>query len=579
MVSAGGTYEFGDFRLEAGKRLLFQRGKLVRLTPKVFDTLLHLVQHQGKTVAKDELMRAVWPDTIVEENNLNQNISTLRRVLGDDRGENRFIATLPGKGYQFIPWVELRGPTEKFETEPVTLAVIPFENISADPEREYLADGLTEEVIAALGQIDPGHLSVIGRTTMMAYKKTRKTLADIGRELDAAYLVESSIRSEGGRLRITSNLVRVAGQVQIWSMSYDSEPGSMLEFQREISAAISEQVRLQVSPERLSAIARRQTRNPEAYDFYLRGRYFWNQLSPATTRRAMEFFGRATALDPQYALAWSGLADAYTSSPINGDTAPLTVWPLAREAAAHARNSAPDLAESQTSSGFVHFWLDWNWLAAEGSFRRAIELDPHYPLAHRLLGIVLAHMGRHQEAADAMRRARELDPMLAGHYALSSQIAFMSRDFPAAVQFAKQSITLDPQFWIGHMQLGQAFEQMGRSEDALAPLNEAARLSGGNSKPISLRGYALAKMGRAEQAVEVLGMLQSLARERYVPPYALALIHAGLGQFDLAFSQLERAFELRDVHLAFLPVDVKWDAVRQDIRFKSLLNRCGFAGR
>lgn len=580
MASAStGTFEFGDFRLEAGKRLLFQRGKLIRLTPKVFDTLLHLIQHQGKAVAKDDLMRAVWPDTVVEENNLNQNISTLRRVLGDDRGQNRFIATLPGKGYQFIPRVELLGSAEQVVTERVILAVLPFENLSADPEREYLADGLTEEVIATLGQIDPGHLSVIGRTTMMAYKQARKTLADIGRELNAAYLVESSIRSEGGRLRITSNLVQVAGQVQIWSMSYDSEPSSMLEFQREISTAISEQVRLRVSPERLSAIARRQTRNPEAYDLYLRGRYFWNQMSPATTRRAMEFFARATALDSQYALAWSGLADAYSSSPINGDAPPLTVWPLAREAAGQALSGGPDLSESQTSAGFVKFWLDWDWPAAETSFRRAMELDPHYPLAHRLLGIVLAHMGRHAEAADAIRRARELDPMLAGHYALSSQIVFMGRDFTAAVQFAKQSITLDPQFWIGYMQLGQAYEQLGRFEDAIAALNEAARLSGGNSKPISLRGYIFAKMGRTDEAVEVLGMLQSLARERYVPPYALALIHAGLDQFDESLSCLERAFETHDVHLAFLPVDVKWDALRQDPRLLSLMNRCGFAIR
>lgn len=580
MAPAGtGIYEFGDFRLEAGRRLLFQRGKLIRLTPKVFETLLHLVRHQGTIVGKDDLMRAVWPDTVVEENNLNQNISTLRRVLGDDRGENRFIATLPGKGYQFIPPVERLGAPEQVEAERVILAVLPFENLSADPEREYLADGLTEEVIATLGQIDPAHLSVIGRTTMMAYKQTRKTLADVGRELEAAYLVESSIRSEGGRLRITSNLVRVAGQVQIWSMSYDSEPNSMLEFQREISTAISEQVRLHVSPERLSAIARRQTRDPEAYDLYLRGRYFWNQLSRATTRRATEFFARATALDSQYALAWSGLSDAYTASPINGDVAPLTVWPLAREAAAHALSSGPGLAESLTSAGFVKFWLDWDWLAAETSFRRAIELDPHYPLAHRLLGIVLAHMGRHQEAADAVRRARELDPMLAGHYALSSQIAFMRRDLSAAVQFAKQSITLDPQFWIGYMQLGQVHEQLGRFEDALSALNDAARLSGGNSKPVSLRGYVFAKMGHAEHAVEVLDMLHSLARDRYVPPYALALIHGGLGQFELAFQQLERAFEMHDVHLAFLPFDVKWDAVRQNPRFIALLNRCGFAGR
>ncbi len=572
-----GIYEFGEFRLEEGKRLLFHRGKAVRVTPKVFDTLLHLVQHQGRTVAKDELMRAVWPDTVVEENNLNQNISVLRRVLGENRGENQFIATVPGRGYRFIPRVEAFGDSAQADGDRITIAVLPFQNLSADPDREYLADGLTEEVIATLGQIDPSHLSVIGRTTMMAYKQARKTLAEIGRELDAAFLVESSMRSESGRVRITSNLIRVTGQVQIWSMSYDSEPSSMIEFQREISAAICEQVRLQISPERLHAIARRQTRNAEAYDLYLRGRYFWNQLSPATTRRAIEFFARATVFDPQYALAWSGLADAYTASPINGDAPPLTVWPLARDAATHALSSGPDLAESQTSAGFLKFWLDWDWAEAEACLRRAVDLDPHYPLAHRLLGIVLAHRGRHEEAADAIRRARELDPMLAGHYALSSQIAFMARDYAMALQFAKQSILLDAQFWIGYMQLGQACAQLGEPQRALDALNDAARLSGGNSKAISLRGYVLAKMTRTQEASEVLEMLQAVARDRYVPPYAFALIHNGLGERELALDCLERALEMRDVHLAFLPNDVKWDPFRQDPRFVSLLSRCGFA--
>ncbi len=213
------------------------------------------------------------------------------------------------------------------------------------------------------------------------------------------------MRSEGGRVRIISRLIRVPDQVQLWSTSYDSEPGSMLEFQREISAAIGERVRLQFSPERLSAITRRQTRNAEAYDLYLRGRYFWNQLSPATTRRASEFFARATKLDPQYALAWSGLADAYTASPINGDAPPLTVGPLAREAAEHAVIADPRLAECQASAGFVKFWLDWKWPTAVAAFRRAIDLDPHYPLAHRLLGIVLAHLGRTRRRGMPMPRA------------------------------------------------------------------------------------------------------------------------------------------------------------------------------
>jgi DNA-binding winged helix-turn-helix (wHTH) protein/tetratricopeptide (TPR) repeat protein len=568
-------FEFGDFRVEAHTRRLLQKGEAVPLTPKVFDTLLYLVENRGKVVEKDDLMQAVWPDTVVEENNLNQNISTLRRVLGESRGENRFIATIPGKGYRFIATVELAAAAFPAIPTRVTLAVLPFENLSADPQREYLADGLTEEAIATLGQIDPDHLSVIGRTSVMAYKRTTKSLSEIGHELDAAYLIESSIRAEGGHLRITSKLIRVSDQVQIWSASYDSEPSSMLAFQRELSAAIAEQVHLHLSPDRLSALARRHSRNPEAYDLYLRGRHFWNQLTPPATRRAIEYFARAAELDPNYALAWSGLADSYSAGPINGDTPPLAVWPRAKEAAANAIKAEPELAEVQTTLGFLKFWLEWDWPSAEAAFRKAVSLDPSYPLPHRMIGILLSHMGRSEEARPAIRRARELDPLLAVHQALSSQVAFSGREYSEAVQFARQSIVVDPEFWVGHLQLAQALEQLGQNDQALEALTSAGRFSGGNSKVVSLRGYIFAKLGRADEAREVLRTLVAIARERYVPPYAMALVHAGLREPDDSFEWLDRAFDLHDVHLIFLPVDPKWDPLRADPRFSAVLNRAG----
>ena len=220
-------------------------------------------------------------------------------------------------------WGWWRGATRA--ESPVTIAVLPFENLSGDPDREYLADGLAEETIVSLGQIDPERVHVVGRTSMMVYKRTTKSLATIGRELGADYLVESSVRVEGDRLRITARLVRADDQVQMWSRAYDREPGSMLGLQQELSTAIAEQVRLRLSPERLDALSRRQTRNPEAYDLYLRGRNFANQRTPPTTARAIEYFQRATTLDPNYALAWSGLAFAYLASPINGDANPLEV--------------------------------------------------------------------------------------------------------------------------------------------------------------------------------------------------------------------------------------------------------------
>lgn len=569
-------YEFGEFRIEAGRRTLSRNGLPISLTPKVFDTLLHLVQRKGEVLEKEELMRAVWPNTAVEENNLNQNISTLRRALEERRGENRYILTVPGRGYRFIASVVVVKAEPEENSKPATIAVLPFENLSADPNREYLADGLTEEMIAALGQIDPGNLNVIGRTSVMAYKRTTKTAAEIGRELGATYLIEGSLRAEGEKLRILSRLIRVRDQVQAWAAAYDSEPGSMLLFQRELSSAIAQQVHLHLSPDRLSALARRQTRNAEAYDLYLRGRFFWHQLSPATTQRAAEYYTRATELDPNYALAWSGLADGFTASPINGDAPPLEVSPRAREAVEHALRAEPNLAQVQTSLGFLKFWLDWDWAAAEAAYRKAIQLDPSYSLAHRLLGILFSHMNRREEARAAIARARELDPLLAGHHALSSQVAFAAHNYEAAVQFARQAIVADPEFWIGYLQLGQAYIQKGDTESAFDALNQAARLSGGNSKAVSLRGYLLAWIGQRQEAEEVLNTLQSVSRERYVPPYAMALIHAGLDQPDRALEWLERGFEAHDVHLTFLTIDPKWDVFRDDVRFGALLKRCGF---
>jgi len=569
-------YEFGDYRLDAGKLLLSRGGRHVPLTPKVFDTLLLLVKRKGEVLEKEELLRAIWPDTIVEENNLNQNISTLRRVLGESRGENRYIATVPGRGYRFISEVQTLSRRSMGPPEHVRIGVLPFENIGAGLDREYLADGLTEETIASLGQIDPQHLSTIGRTSVMSYKRTTKSLAEIGRELDATYLVESSLRAEGDRLRITSKLIRVRDQLQIWSASYDSEPGSMLALQRELSQAIAEQIRLTLAPERLLALGRRQTQNAAAYDLYLHGRHFWQQLSPPTTKKAIEYFTHATDLDPNYALAWSGLSDTYSSGPVNGDAPPQMFWPRAREATARALSAEPDLAEVQTSLGNLKFWLDWEWPAAEIAYRKAIDLDPSYPLAHRMLGVLLSHMSRHEEAQAAIRRARELDPLYVMHQSLSSQIAFAARNYPAAVQFARQAIVVDPDFWIGQLHLAQVFVELGEMELALAALNNSGKLVV-NSKVIALRGYVFAKMGRTEEAQNVLTTLLSISQERYVPPYAMAIVHAGLSQFDLALQWLERCYEARDVHVIFLTIDPKWDPLRADRRFSTLLQRCGFA--
>ena len=558
MSSVPFEYKFGCFCLRPSEKQLLRDAKPVPLAPKVYDTLLLLLESQGRLLEKSELLNRLWPGSFVEEVSLAHAISQLRKALREGTDGASFIETVPKRGYRFLVPVEVVGPNSQEPASRVTLAVLPVENLGAGADHEYLAAGLTEEFIAVLGRVDPEHIGVIGR------------------ELGAGFLVESSIRGEGGRVRITSKLIRARDQVLIWSASYDSEPGSVLEFQRELSTAVAQQVQVRLSPERLDGLARRQTRNIDAYDLYLRGRYFWTQLSPVTTRRALEFYTRATQLDPDYALAWSGLADAYSASPINGDAPPLRMWPLARDAAAHAIGAAPSLAEAQTSLGLMKFWLDWDWVAAETAFRNAIALDPSYGMAHRILAIVLSHMGQHKAAVSAAQCARELDPLDFVHCALSAQVAFNARDYPAAVELARRATVLDPEFWVGHYQLAQSCEQLGRSDLAFDALQKAGQFSGGNSKAIALRGYLLAKLGRVGEAREILNTLEAVSRERYVPPYATALVHAGLGQHDQALDWLDRAYDAHDVHLVLISVDPKWDAFRSDGRFLALVKRCAF---
>lgn len=577
------TFRFGEFELDISAYELRRGGQPVHLERQPMDLLILLVERHRQLVWRADIVKRLWdPGVFVDvEMGVNTAISKLRQALRDSRESPVFVETISGKGYRFIAPITTPLPrTAPHTSAPsesrVMLAVLPFENYSNDPDQEYFSDGLTEETISHLASMNPERMGVIARTSSMAYKRTCKSVREIGAELGVDYILESSVRREENRVRITSQLIRVEDQTHVWTSNYDRDVTSVFAIQRELSTAIAQHVGLQLLPERLSVLARRQTTNVEAYDLYLRGRYFWNQLSAATTKRAMEYYRRAVELDPEYALAWSGMADAYSASPINADMSPLKVWPHARDAVAHATASGPGLPEVYTSLGLLKFWLDWDWVASEAAFRKSIALDPSYSLAHRFLGIVLSHTARHEEASLALGHARDLDPLNATNHALSAQVAFAARDYSCAVQFAEQAITIDPEFWIGYIQLAQASEQLGNTDIALNALNNAGRFSGGNSKAMALRGYICAKLGKTKEAHEVLGTLEAVSRERYVPPYATALVHAGLGQHDLALDWLLRAHDAHDVHWVFPLVDPKWDPFRAVVRFADLLRRCGF---
>jgi TolB-like protein/DNA-binding winged helix-turn-helix (wHTH) protein/Flp pilus assembly protein TadD len=623
---------FSDFTLDARNYQLRRNGRTVRLERQPLDLLILLVERGPELVTHREIADRLWGnDVFVDvETGIHGAVRKIRRALRDSPDRPAFIETVPARGYRFIAPVERlttatavavgqpagersNPPTAEAEStgrrrkiggwsvaavllaaivlvallastgflmrgsrSRVTLAVLPVENLSGDVDRNYLADGLAEEVEVALDKIAPDRVSVVSRAAVKNLQTSTTSAPELARKLGVDYVVDSSIRTEGGRVRIIAKLIRVDDYVQVWSESYSREPASVLELQQELSAAIADQIRVRLSPATLEMLERRQTRDPEAYDLYLRGLNFASQRTPPTTAKAIEYYQRATALDPGYALAWAGMAFALTASPMNGDANPLEVLPSARHAAAQAIRADPALAEAQFAQGYLDWMIEWNWPAAEAALRRAVALDARFAQAHVTLGHAVSQSGRHREAEPWLQRARELEPLLPLPFAMSSQVAFQGRDYPAALEFAREAIARDRELWIGHMMRGQVLERMNSVEAALESLTTAERFSGQNSKAMSLRAYLLARTGRADEARDVLKALSETARHRYVPPSAFALIHAGLGDRDAVFEWLTRAYTARDVHLIFLPVDSKWDPYRTDPRFVELLTRCGF---
>jgi serine/threonine protein kinase/Tfp pilus assembly protein PilF len=451
----------------------------------------------------------------------------------------------------------------------LTLAVLPFTGGPAD-----LSAGLHEEVIRALGQIDPRRLRVLGKLSTMPYARAGKSAGQIGQELGADYLVEGRIQDQGANWQLAFTVVKVRDGVLVWSERFDRDRSTFPTLQTELGRAIATQIGLRLSPTQEQALLRRQASNPQAYQHYLRGRALWAKTSGPAVTAAIAEYKQAIELDPEYALAYAGLADAYSILPITSDVPSREVAELARETATRAVRADDLLAEAHAAMGWQEFWLGWNWPEAEVSLRRATSLDPAYANAHRWLGHVLSNSKRHSEALTEMARARDLDPFSPTMYMVSAQTAYHSRDFVTAELYARTSIALDQNFWAGHFNLAQALAgQPGRLDEALTAASNSYRLVA-NAKGILWQAYVLGLMGRKAEAQKLVRDFEQKAPS--VAPYELAVAKAGLNDASGVFAALDQAYAVRDVNLVFLPVHPVWDQFKDDPRYQELLDRCGF---
>jgi DNA-binding SARP family transcriptional activator len=457
-----------------------------------------------------------------------------------------------------------------------SLAILPLANTSADPEAEYLSDGITESIISNLSQL--ARLRVMARSTVFRYKGRETDPQEVGRELGARAVLTGRVLRLGERLVIRAELVDASDGAQLWGGQYDRDFSDVLAVQEEIARRISESLRLKLTGEEQAQLAKRHTDNTEAYHAYLRGRYCWNKRTEEGLRKSIEYFRQAIEMEPTYALAYAGLADAYTVLGSFGISAlaPREAFPRAKEAAARALEIDETLAEAHASLAFCLESYDWDWAAARREFARAIELKPDCTTAHHWYGLeYLTSVGRLDEAFAEIKRAHELEPLSLSINTDYGFLPYLMRQYDRAIDEYRKALELDQNFVYTHWKLGLAYEQKAMYEEAIAEFQKAVALSGGSPQAVVLLGHAYAVSGRRKEALKVLDELRELSEQRYVSSYRVAAIHLGLGETERAFEWLERAVEEHDAWLVWLKVDPVLDALRPDPRFADLLRRVG----
>jgi DNA-binding winged helix-turn-helix (wHTH) protein/TolB-like protein/Flp pilus assembly protein TadD len=625
---------FGDFRVDlVRRRLVDARGEAVELSPRLFDALLYFIEHRGELLDKDRLLAALWPGQVVEENNLNKAVSALRRALGDDGDEKRYLLTVPRRGFRFIAEVRrvarvarvavAPGDSRSLNDEPAAAAAtaaavsarLPATGGSARLSRRHVAAAAAALAACAVGlwawqrkqrstdapvalavlpfrplapngrdevlemgmadsliarlSVAPG-VVVRGIESVQRYANRSTDAVQAARELDAAWVLEGTIQAAGERIRVTARLLHAGDGTAAWSGNFDERFTDVFDVQDTISRRLTE-VLVPHLAERVPARAGGGTRNPDAYRLYLQARYHAQLFTSEAFRSGVSLYEQAIAADPTYAYAYAGLADLHRRLVFTSDGEPAVVFKAARAAATRAVELDAHYGDAHAQLGWVAYWHDWDWPHAERTMRHAAALNPSCVDAHYGLAHVLMTTGRGAESLQAFSRAREADPQsLLANTLEGGMLAMLGRS-DEGLQRVGSALTINPRFWIGHLMRGSILFNLGRIEPGLLSLRQAALLGGGSAWASAPLAHALAQSGHVDEARAMLEQMLARARVRYFSPTNLALVHAGLGQTAAALHALERAYALRDARLAFLQVDHRFAPLRGEPRFAALV--------
>src|SRR5580704_2522014 len=628
---ASRVLRFDGFELDLRAAELRKNGVKLRLQGQPIQVLAALLNNAGALVTREEIRAQVWPaETFVDfDHSLHNAIARIREVLGDSAGTPRYIETLPRRGYRFIGTVERVGNgsshDEALPPAPIkasgeasvvparsrsrtillaalvvivviaavvtlnpilshraaattsvrSIAVLPLDNFSGDPAQEYFVDGMADELITDLAKIDG--LRVISRTSVMRYKGTRKALPDIARELNVDGIIEGSVMRSGQRVRITAQLLYAPTDKHLWAETYERDLGNVLGLQSEVAQAIAQQVRAQVTPKQQARFNATRPVNPEAYDAYSKGRYhLWNQFGMAQSlNTAKAYFEEAIRKDPGFALAHSGLADAYLYLAIFRHVSPESSYRPAAEAVRQALTLDDSIGEAHDTLAVISWRYDWDWNATERELNTAIALAPSYSCAHEDRAEYFAFRGRRSEAEAEVAKSLELDTSV--NSALTeAAVYYHLRDFDRLVETSRRDIALNPNEWFEHFYLGVGYEGTGKQLEAITEYQKAVELSGGDEDATAELAHAYAGVGRRAETQKILRDFEQESTKQYVSPYLIATLYATLGDKDLAFKFLEKAYREKSLDLSwYLKDDLRIDNLRSDPRYHSLLRRVG----